>query len=303
LASGTEILYALGLGSRVVAVSHECDYPPDAARKPRVTRSFIAARTSGQIDAQVRVLLADGQPLYEVDSAALAALAPDLIVTQAQCDVCAVKYEDVLALVEAEPALAETRVVALNPMTLDGIFADILLIAEATGRRASGEHYVAELRRRVAAVSAKTVALAPDERPRVAAIEWIDPLMLAAHWMPGLIELAGARQPLITGGQHSAYNRWEEVVAYDPHVILVMPCGFDLARAAAEADLLRALPGWETLRAVHDARVFAVDGNAYFNRSGPRIVDSLEILAGLAHPELFGLPATFSDGIPVWQRL
>lgn len=302
LASGTEILYGLGLGDRVVAVSHECDYPAEIVDKPRVTVSHIAAPTSGAIDDQVRQKLAVGEALYGIAEAKLLELAPDLIVTQAQCDVCAVKYEDVLSLVRSHKTLQATRVVALNPMTLDDIFADVLRIGDAALARPAAERYVQNLQHRVAAVRDKTASL-QTERPRVAAVEWIDPLMLAANWMPQLIELAGGVQPLNAAGRHSTYNSWQDVVRFDPQVVLVMPCGFDLARAIAESSTLVQQPGWNELSAVRRGRAYAVDGNAYFNRSGPRIVDSLEILAGLLHPEIFGWPAESADGVPVWQEL
>lgn len=303
LASGTEILYALGLGDRVVAVSHECDFPAGALDKPRVTISHVAAPTSAEIDSQVRTMLAAGQALYGIDAAKLVELAPDLIVTQAQCDVCAVKYEDVLALVRDEPALRNARVVALNPMTLADIFADIQRVGEATGAVDAAQQYISVLEQRVTAIRAKTDALSPADRPRVAAIEWIEPLMLAGNWMPELLELAGGTQPVAGHGSHSTYNSWQDVADFDPQVLLVMPCGFDLNRAIAESVSLSEQPGWKDLAAVHAGRVFALDGNAYFNRSGPRIVDSLEIVAGLLHPELFGKPTETRDGIRVWQRL
>ncbi len=286
-----------------MAVSHECDFPAEATTKPRVTTSHVAAPTSGQIDDQVRQMLADGEALYGLDIAALTALRPDLIVTQAQCDVCAVKYEDVVTAVSNQPTLVGTRIEALNPMTLADIFADVQRVGAATDRRAEAEEYTGRLRARVAAVSDRTAQIPLAERPRVAAIEWIEPLMLAGNWMPELIELAGGVQPIRERGQHSTYNSWSEITAFDPQVVLVMPCGFDLARGVAESAVLRALPGWNDLPAVRAGRVYAVDGNAYFNRSGPRIVDSLEILAGLLHPELFGFPPRMSAGVPVWQEL
>jgi iron complex transport system substrate-binding protein len=303
LASGTEILYALGLGDRVVAISHECDFPAAAVNKPRVTISNVAAPSSGEIDAQVRHMLAEGQALYGIDAARLAKLAPELVVTQAQCDVCAVRYEDVLSLVRSEPALSDTQVVALNPMTLEDILTDILRVGEATGAQRAAEHYVAELRGRVAEVQQRAAALGGNDRPRIAAIEWIEPVMLAGNWMPQLIERAGGVQPLSEGGRHSTYGDWRDIIAFDPQVVLVMPCGFDLARAVAEASVLTAVPGWNDLSAVRAGRVYAVDGNAYFNRSGPRIVDSLEILAGLLHPEIFGWPPRVAEGVPVWRQL
>ncbi|HEY1597976.1 MAG TPA: cobalamin-binding protein [Pirellulales bacterium] len=303
LASGTEILYALGLGNRVVAISHECDYPAAAVSKPRVTTSNVAAPTSGEIDAQVRHMLAAGQALYGIDGARLSQLAPELIVTQAQCDVCAVKYEDVLSLVRSEPALSATEVVALNPMTFDDILTDILRIGEATGAQRAAESYVTDLRQRVTQVQQRVARLGANDRPRIAAIEWIEPVMLAGNWMPQLVEWAGGVQPLPQGGRHSTYGDWRDIIAFDPQVVLVMPCGFDLARAVTESRVLTAIPGWNELSAVRAGRVYAVDGNAYFNRSGPRIVDSLEILAGLLHPEIFGWPSRTVEDVPVWQPL
>jgi iron complex transport system substrate-binding protein len=302
LASATEMLYALGAGDRVVAVSHECDFPAEATGKPRVTVSHVAAPSSLAIDDQVRGMLAAGEPLSGIDAAVLVALSPDLIITQAQCDVCAVKYQDVLDLVACEPALRTARVVALNPTTLEEIFADILRVGEAIGRSEAAADYVNSLRARVDAVRSR--AMAPVvERPRTVCIEWIDPLMLAANWMPQLVEWAGGIQSLDAQGRHSTYNSWDEVVRFDPQVLIVMPCGFDLARAVAESDTLKSKPGWSELSAVKSGQIYAVDGNAYFNRSGPRIVDSVEILAGLIHPERFGLPAEVITGTAVWRSL
>ena len=303
LASGTEILYGLGLGDRVVAVSHECDFPVEVAGKPRVTFSHVAAPTSREIDDQVRDMWAAGRALYEIDAGTLTALAPDLIVTQAQCDVCAVKLDDVMSLVDSLPALARTRVVALNPMTFEDIFTDIHRVGETAGVAEVAIRYVTQLRDRVDAIRSATAALLPTERPRVAALEWIDPVMLAGNWMPEIIALAGGVQPLDAVGRHSKYARWDEIVEYDPQVVLVMPCGFDLARAVAESRSLMTMPNWSRLTAVREGRVFAVDGNAYFNRSGPRIIDSLELLAGLLHPRLFGWPTASVGETRVWEQL
>jgi len=296
------MLYALGVGDQVVAISHECDFPAEAINKPRVTASYVAAPTSGEIDDQVREMLAAGQPLYGIDAQAVATLAPDLIITQAQCDVCAVKYQDVLDLVAQNVTLGETQVVALNPTTLEEIFADILRVGQAIGRDQAATDYVASLRARVEVVRAGAKAAA-GKRPRVACVEWIDPLMLAANWMPQLVELAGGVQPQTAHGRHSTYSDWEDVTRFDPEVLIVMPCGFDLARAIAESHTLQSQPGWQDLSAVRSGRVYAVDGNAYFNRSGPRIVDSLEILAGLLHPDQFGLPPEVIAGAAVWKAI
>lgn len=280
LASATEILCALGLADRLVAISHECDYPPEVLDRPRVTSTAIRAELdSAAIDEQVGRMHAAGEPLYQVDEARLAALEPDLIVTQAQCDVCAVNYADVLRL--AQQRLPGTPVLALNPARLGDLLTDIEHVGEATGRQAEARRFIASLQHRIDAVRTQTAAIPPGERPLVACIEWIEPLYLAANWMPELIELAGGRQPFSQAGDRSVVSRWEEVLQADPEVIIVMPCGFDLARTLAECRRLTTRPGWQQLRAVRQNRVYAVDGNVYFNRSGPRLVDSLELLAKL----------------------
>jgi iron complex transport system substrate-binding protein len=290
LSSATEMLYGLGLGEQVVAVSHECDFPADAATKPRATFTNVTvSATSANIDRQVRDLAAAGKPLYEIDTELVVRLRPDLIVTQAQCDVCAVRYEDVLDLVRREPALHNVPIVALNPLSLDDILADIEKLGAATGRREAAARYVAELRGRIDAVRARTGRLPPERRRRTACLEWIDPPMIAGNWTPELIDLAGGLQTLAVSESHSVYTPWDDVVRFDPEVVVVMPCGFDLERTVAESSRLTEFPGWTNLRAVRDGRVYCVDGNALFNRSGPRIVNSLELLARLVHPELHGL--------------
>ncbi len=289
LASATEIVYGLGLGEKVVAVSHECDFPPDVASKPRVTYTHIAVNApSVEIDRQVTQRVAAGEPIYKVDAETLAALRPDLIVTQAQCEVCAVSHDDVLCAVQGHDALKDTVVVALNATTLDEIFEDIILVGDAAACPAEAEAYVTGLRKRVEAVRGKATSAAAAHRPRVACIEWIEPVMVAANWMPELIELAGGQSGLTSSGARSRYTAWDDVVAYDPEVVVVMPCGFDLTRTLDEAGDLPKLRKWSKLAAVRTDRVYAVDGNAYFNRSGPRIIDSLEILAELIHPSVFG---------------
>jgi iron complex transport system substrate-binding protein len=272
-----------------------------------------AAGTSREIDEQVRGMSAGGAALYEIDSERLAALRPDLIVTQAQCDVCAVRYADVVCAVETLPALRGTQVVALNPQTYGDIFDDIVRVGQAAGCPAEGARLAAALKARVAAVAERTARLPPGQRPRVVGLEWLDPIMVAGNWMPEMIALAGGvpgsgvdfAAPLTSGmamrdgreidsrplSRHSAYVPWPTIVAEDPEVIIVMPCGFDLERTLAEAALLPGLPGWHDLLAVRAGRVYAVDGNAYFNRSGPRMVDSLEILAHLIHPDAHPPPA------------
>jgi len=303
LASATEILYGLGVGDRVVAVSHECDFPAEANDKPRVTRTNVAHRaSSSEIDREVRESTASGRALYEVDFPRLAELAPDLIVTQAQCDVCAVRYQDVLDAVDQWESLRGTEIVPLNPMTIADIFADIRRVGQATERQGEAEIYVNALLERVESVRQVGQAIPDADRPRAACLEWIDPPMLAANWTPGLIELAGGRYPPSTvAGQHSQVTAWEEIVDYDPQVLIIMPCGFDLKRTLAESTGLPRMPGWHETSAARAERVYAVDGNAYFNRSGPRIVDSLEILAHLIHPDHFAAPPCAEKPGSVWS--
>jgi iron complex transport system substrate-binding protein len=299
LASATEILYGLGLGDRVVAVSHECDFPQEAATRPRVTRTHVdAERSSAEIDTQVHALTTAQSALYSIDVEQLVALRPDLIVTQAQCDVCAVRYADVLDAVATRQELSQTHVVALNPHTMDDVLEDIRRVGEATGTSREAVQYVNRLQGRIDAVRNVAAAISTDKRPRVVAIEWIEPLMVAANWMPQLIDWAGGQQNLTQAGDHSAYSRWDDVRACDPEVIVIMPCGFDLQRTLQEWPVLRSLPGFAETSAVRNGRVYAVDGNAYFNRSGPRMVESLEILAHLVHPARFAPPA---DAAEAWK--
>jgi iron complex transport system substrate-binding protein len=302
LASATEILYGLGLGDRIVGVSHECDFPIEARSKPRLTCSHIAAvQTSLQIDQQVKDFAASGQSLYEIDERLISELAPDLIVTQSQCDVCAIKYADVMKLVNSHESLRQTQVVALSPNTLDDVFADILRVGRATSRVASAEAYLGQLVQRVQRVKQSTADLSRSQRPRVVCVEWVDPLMIAANWTPELVAFAGGQNGLSQAGRHSETFKWGEVVAYDPEVLVLIPCGFDLARTLQEVACLPDYDGWQSLSAVRHERVFAIDGNAYFNRSGPRLVDSLEILAHLFHPTMFGAPALIPEPTQAWS--
>lgn len=303
LASSTEMLYALGLGPQVVAVSHECDYPSEANSKPRVTFTHVEhTATSGEIDRQVREKITAGDALYEIDVATLTELAPDLIVTQSQCDVCAVRYADVVDTVRSEPKLSGTQIVDLDPRTFDDIFTDILKVGTAAGVEDKAQQYVAGLKERVQAIATKAEAIPADQRRRVACIEWIEPLMLAANWMPELIATAGGLSPR-EPGQHSTYTSWEELIEFAPDVVAIMPCGFGLPQTLREIPQLQSREGWSSLPAVQQSRVWAVDGNAYFNRSGPRMVDSLEILTHLIYPETFDPPASVPNPSEIWQAV
>jgi iron complex transport system substrate-binding protein len=289
LSSATEMLCGLGLVDQLLAVGHECDWPSEVLAKPKATASAIdSSQPSESIDRQVKERLFQGLPLYSVDAELLARLGPDLIVTQAQCDVCAVRYQDVVDAVNAIPELASTKVIALNPHTIDDVLADIAALGQVTDRISQASTWLGELRQRIAAIRHVTHPLAPDHRTRVAIIEWTQPLMLAANWTPQLLQWAGGDCPLTVQGQHSTYADWRQVAQFDPQVIIVAPCGFGLDRAIDETKkLAEARSEWATLRAVQTGRVFAMDGNAYLNRSGPRLVDTLEILARLVQPERF----------------
>jgi iron complex transport system substrate-binding protein len=296
ISSATEILYLLELGDRVVGVSHECDYPPAVAAKPRLTRSLVdSAATSRAIDDQVRALAGGTSALYEIDVERLAALQPDLIITQAQCDVCAVRYEDVAAAVRNTPALADTRILALNPRSIMDVLADVERIGQAAGEQVNTLLVKTSLNLRLLTAQIRGAQLAGNKPPRVICLEWIEPPMVAANWMPELVQMAGGSPGLTQPGVHSSYADWRQIVDYDPQVIVIMPCGFDLPRAIVEAQVLPGFAGWNELDAVRSGRVYAVDGNAYFNRSGPRLIDSLEILAHLLYPDYCRPPGDGPD--------
>ena len=298
------MLFALGLGEQVVAVGHECDYPVEAAHLPRATFSHVdSAAASDEIDQQVKRLSTAGQPLYGIDRELLASLQPDLIVTQSQCDVCAVRHQDVLDLVASQPALADTRVLAMNPQSLGDVLDDIDQLGEATDSSDSATALIAELNSRISRVRSITHHLPPQDILAVVVIEWIEPLMLAANWTPELVTIAGGINGLTTPEQHSEYHAWDEVVEFNPDVIVVAPCGFDLPRTLTEAETLASLPGWSDLAAVQSGRVWALDGNAYLNRPGPRLVETVEILAHVFHPEHGGLAAAVSLLNAAFQNL
>jgi len=297
LPSLTEIVCALGCAERLVARSHECDHPAEVEGLPVVTAPrFEPVGSSGEIDDRVKHLLGDGLSIYRVDAERLRELAPDLVLTQDQCEVCAVSLPDV------EAALAEwtggtPRVVSVAPLTLGDVFGDFGRIAAVLGVPEAGRALTARLSERVAEIGEQTGAL--TGRPRVALIEWLDPLMSAGNWMPELVRLAGGTPLHGRAGQHSPWIDWETVRADDPDVMVLLPCGFDMARTREELPLLTALPGFAELRAVRTGRVFLTDGNQYMNRPGPRLVESLEILAELCHPDRFD----FGHRGSAWQPL
>jgi iron complex transport system substrate-binding protein len=280
--SATEMLFALGLGDRVVAVTHECDYPPGAEQLPHLTRSVIPEGLgSAEIDEAVRERTSRGESLYELDEAVLAELDVDLIVTQAVCEVCAVSFDDVVAVAQRLPTTPE--VISLDPSTLGEVLADVPRLAQAADAIEAGEQLVAEAGERLDAVA---LAVEDAPRPRVVALEWLDPIFIGGHWVPQMIELAGGEDALGLAGEKSRTADWREVDVAAPDVVVSMPCGYYAEQAAAET--IR----WRKHLAQLGARVYAVDAAAYFSRPGPRLVDGVELLGHLLHPELVPAPPT-----------
>jgi iron complex transport system substrate-binding protein len=273
----TELLFALGLGDDVVGVTHECDFPEAVLSLPQVTRDVLPTGLSAaEIDAAVRERTERGEAIYELDADLLHDLEPDLIVTQELCPVCAVSYEDVREVASA--IATQPKVVALDPHTLGESFGDVRTIAQLTDTRDAALDLIARQRARVDAVR---VAVRGAQRVPTAALEWFDPVFVAGHWTPQIVELAGGVDVLGLPGEHSERSTWEMVAAAQPRVVVCMPCGYDAQRAAEEA---RAHA--DSLRAVGAERIVAVDAAAYFSRPGPRLVDGLELLANILHPEL-----------------
>ena len=280
--NGTEILFALGAGDLVVGVSHECDYPPEARTRPILTGSALAPGLSAaEVDAAVAAQVGSGASLYTLDEERVAALAPDLIVTQELCPVCAVSTAQVDGAVRPLPRCPE--VLSLDPESLAGVFADIRRVGAAAGRPAAAEALVAGLERRLAAVATIAARVAGRPRPRVAALEWLDPPFAGGHWVPEMIACAGGEDALASPGDRSRRLSWDELAAADPDVIVAMPCGFDEAGARAQIEAVAGRPEWRALRAVREGRVHAVDANGCFSRPGPRLVDGIERLAALFH--------------------
>ena len=270
------MLFALGLGSDVIAVTHECDYPPAALELPKVTRDVLEPGLSAaQLDAAVRALTLAGEAIYELDTEALHDLRPDLIVTQSLCSVCAVSYDDVRTL--AEEIETRPRVISLDPHTLGEVLGDARTLAQVTDRKDAAAELVHRAAERIDRVR---LAVRGAARPRVAALEWLDPPYVAGHWTPQLIDFAGGEDVVGFPGEHSEQRSWEEVIAAHPDVVIVMPCGYDAEIAHREAEMHR-----DQLVAIGAGEIVAVDAAAYFSRPGPRLIDGLELLAHILHPE------------------
>ncbi len=284
LASGTELVCALGAGDRLVGRSHECDHPGWVTRLPSVSRpTFDITGSSREIDELVRSRLCAGQPLYEVDETAIAALAPDVLITQTHCEVCAVSPAD-LAHGVMSSQLLRKQVVALETGSLEAILEGFLSVARVLDLVPACESLVSGVRCRLAALVEITRAL---PRPSVVCLEWIDPVFAMGNWGPELVDLAGGTNLLGTPGQHSTGIPWDAVREADPEVLVVAPCGFGLERTTAEMHRFAERPGWSALRAVVRDRVFVADGNLYFNRSGPSVFETPQILAEILHPDRF----------------
>jgi iron complex transport system substrate-binding protein len=290
LPSATEILYALGLGDSVVGVTHECDFPPEAAKKPALIRPRVnPAAGPAELDRQVRELMSRGESIYAVDDALLRSLAPDLIITQDLCHVCAASPDDLgtaLARMQSPP-----DVLSLSPQTLAGVWDDIREIGKATRRLAEADQLAAELARRVARIEAIVSGVA--SRPRVACLEWLDPIYVGGHWVPEMVACAGGGDLFGRAGAASFRITPQQVIDAQPEIIEVMQCGYGVARNRGEYQRTKFPAGWSELPAVRNGRVFAVDANSYFSRSGPRLADGVAILAHLFHSvcAIPGVPA------------
>ncbi|HUN58485.1 MAG TPA: cobalamin-binding protein [Candidatus Binataceae bacterium] len=285
LPSATEIVCALGFENALVGRSHECDFPPAVTRLPSLTTpKFNPEGSSAEVNERVLTILRDALAVYRVDANQLRDLQPDVIVTQSQCDVCAVSMRDV------EDAVAQwtgTRptIVSLAPYALADIFTDIERVATALGVAKRGREVTQHLRSRMDGIAKQAHTI--TTRPRLAIVEWIDPLMAAGNWMPELVAMAGGQNLFGRASEHSPWMKFDELAAADPEVILLCPCGFNMDRTLEELPALTRHPAWPQLQALRSHQIFIADGNQYFNRPGPRIAESLEILAEILHPEAF----------------
>lgn len=285
LPAATEIICALGLEHRLVGRSHECDYPSSITDLPICSSAkFISGSDSAEIDKQVKEILSDSLSIYEIDREMIKQLSPDLIITQAQCEVCAVSLNDVeLALKDLLDK--DCRIISLQPNGLEDIYKDIQFLANELGISDAGVDLLELSEERINIIRHKLKFI--SEKPSVACVEWLSPLMIAGNWTPEIVEIAGGIPILTQAGKHSSYIQFEEIVNSNPDILIIMPCGFSIQRTLQEINLLIDLPGWSELKAVQNQKIFVVDGNQYFNRSGPRITDSIEIMAEIINPKQF----------------
>jgi len=283
--SSTEIVCALGFGNQLIGRSHECDFPSSVQKLSSCTApKFKVEGTSAEIDQRVKSILKNALSVYQIDEKKLQQMQPDIIFTQAQCEVCAVSLKDVENAV-CEWVESRPQIVSLEPNQLSDIWKDFINIAEALGVKEQGHELVSQLKQRMNKIAQKTINF--PQKPTVVCIEWIEPLMSAGNWMPELIEMGGGINLFGVAGEQSPWMTWEQLLEANPDVILVMPCGFNLARSKAEMSSLSQKPEWSQLKAVQNQQVYLTDGNQYFNRPGPRLVESLEIIAEILHPAHF----------------
>ena len=296
LPSSTEIVCALGLEADLVGRSHECDFPVGIEALPVLTAPrFDPTGSSLEVDQRVKEALKEATSVYTIDSAMLERLAPDVVITQTQCEVCAVSFAEVQRVV-CDQLHSSATIVALEPNFLADVYGDIRRVAEAVGIPERGASLVAEMQTRMQVIVDQTARVA---RPRVATLEWIDPLMSAGNWIPELVEMAGGTNLFGQAGVHSPWLQWHELQAAEPDMLVILPCGYAIAKARQELAALELRPEWLALRAVQNNQVYVTDGNQYFNRPGPRLTESLEILAEIIHPECFHFG---HEGIG-WERL
>ena len=282
LPSATEIAFALGLGDQVVAVSQECDYPPEASNRPVLTKSAIHQKIHRSLEVD-REVEQRGGDIYEIDEKLLEKLKPDLILTQELCHVCAVSYTRVK---EAARVLdADAKIVSLEPTNLEEIVDNILLVGGMTGKLGEAEKLAAQLLQRIKRVREKTQTV--QDKPRVLFMEWLQPPWAGGHWIPQMVDYAGGVEGLGRFGKPSHRIEWDKVIEYKPEIIVLSPCGFDANQVMEEAHVLASYEEWDKIPAFQSSRIYAVNASAYFSRSGPRVVDGLEILAHIIHPELF----------------
>ncbi|HWP23229.1 MAG TPA: cobalamin-binding protein [Candidatus Binatia bacterium] len=295
LPGATEIAFLLGLERHIVGVTHECDYPPQAKHKPVVVRSRIDFKrmTGREIDAKVAEILQAGKGLYTIDREAFVLAAPDIILTQGLCEVCALDYDEVVKAAALLPR--PPKIISLNPRSLSDVLDDVTRVGAATGRDALAASIVKSLSGRIERIAHRE----PDYRPRVVCLEWLEPLYVAGHWVPEMVTLAGGHDVLGRIGEPSFKVEWSAVRQAKPDLLLLMPCGFDVRRTLKESTPLRNLDGWQELPAVKAGRVYAFNGSAYFSRPGPRLVNGLEILAHIIHPYRAGSSPSPTDAAQI----
>lgn len=299
LPSTTEIVAALGKQNQLVGRSHECDYPETITTLPACTEpKFEADGTSYEIDQRVKALLQEGLSVYRVDQEQLAALEPDLIITQDHCEVCAASVDEVKEAVRSR--LGEhVEVLSVSPTDLSGVISSIRMIAEVIGAEEAAQKLTTQMKSELQQIQDAVIKL---QRPNVLAIEWMEPLMSAGNWVPQLIQLAGGQPLAAEAGEHSPWLEWKQMQQLNPDIITVMPCGYDIQQTLKEISTLTSRPGWQKLRAAQNKQVYLLDGHQYFNRPGPRLVDSTKILAEVLHPSIFRKQRSSAGWLNLWRH-